>query len=69
MVEIQQLIIKGKINGGFDASDQEIIKIINDKIEEYISRYKFGLSKDQKKYLIEECTENILKKIELDSKL
>lgn len=69
MVEIQQLIIKGKVNGEFDATDQEVIKIINDRIEEYISRYKFALSKEQKKYLIEECTESVLKKIELDSKL
>jgi len=49
MVEIQQLIIKGKVNGEFDAADQEVIKIINDRIEEYLSRYKFALSKEQKK--------------------
>ena len=69
MVEIQQLIIKGKVNGEFDATDQEVIKIINDRIEEYLSSYKFALSKEQKKLLIEECTEGVLKKIELDSKL
>ena len=69
MVEIQQLIIKGKVNGEFDAADQEVIKIINDRIEEYLSRYKFALSKEQKKHIIDECTDGVLKKIELDSKL
>ena len=69
MVEIQQLIIKGRVNGEFDAADQEVIKIINDRIEEYLSRYKFALSKEQKKPLIDECTDGVLKKIELDSKL
>ncbi len=69
MIEIQQLIIKGKVNGEFDASDNEIIKLIDDKIEDYISRYKFALSKEQKEFLIEECTESVLKKIELESRL
>ena len=45
------------------------ISVVNQKIEDYLSRYKFALSNDQKKFLIEECTENILKKIEIDSKL
>lgn len=69
MIEIQELIIKGKINGEFDSTEQEIIKLIDDKIEEYISSYKFGLSKDQKKFLIEECSENVFKKLELELKL
>tara|TARA_Y100000766_G_C18687164_1_gene497623 strand:- start:30 stop:239 length:210 start_codon:yes stop_codon:yes gene_type:complete len=69
MIEIQQLIIKGKVNGEFDTSDNEIIKLIDDKIEDYISRYKFALSKEQKDFLIEECTESVLKKIELESRL
>jgi hypothetical protein len=69
MIEIQQLIIKGKVNGEFDSSDNEVIKLIDDKIEDYISRYKFALSKEQKKLIIDECTEVVLKKIELESKL
>jgi hypothetical protein len=69
MIEIQQLIIKGKVNGEFDSSDNEVIKLIDDKIEDYISRYKFALSKEQKKLIIDECTEIVLKKIELESKL
>ena len=68
MVEIQQLIIS-VVNGEFDATNQEAISIVNQKIEDYLSRYKFALSNDQKKFLIEECTEHILKKIEIDSKL
>ncbi|RPF74150.1 MAG: hypothetical protein CBE49_002865 [Rickettsiales bacterium TMED289] len=69
MVEIRELVIKAKVNGEFDAHNQEVISIINQKIEDYLSRYKFALSNDQKKFLIEECTEHILKKIEIDSKL
>jgi hypothetical protein len=69
MIEIQQLIIKGKVNGEFDSSDNEVIKLIDDKIEDYISRYKFALSKEQQKLIIDECTEVVLKKIELESKL
>ena len=69
MIEIQQLIIKGKVNGELDSSDNEIIKLIDDKIEDYISRYKFALSKEQKEFLIEECTESVLKKIELETRL
>ena len=69
MIEIQQLIIRGKVNGEFDSSDNEIVKLIDDKIEDYISRYKFALSKEQKKLIIDECTEIVLKKIELESKL
>ena len=69
MIEIQQLIIKGKVNGELDSSDNEIIKLIDDKIEDYISRYKFALSKEQKELLIEECTESVLKKIELETRL
>lgn len=69
MIEIQELIIRGKVNGEFDSSDNEVIKLIDDKIEDYISRYKFALSKEQKKLIIDECTEVVLKKIELESKL
>lgn len=69
MVEIRELIIKAKVNGEFDDTNQEVISVVNQKIEDYLSRYKFALSNDQKKFLIEECTENILKKIEIDSKL
>ena len=69
MIEIQELIIRGKVNGEFDSSDNEVIKLIDDKIEDYISRYKFALSKEQKKLIIDECTEIVLKKIELESKL
>ncbi len=69
MIEIQELIIRGKVNGEFDSSDNEIVKLIDDKIEDYISRYKFALSKEQKKLIIDECTEVVLKKIELESKL
>ena len=69
MIEIQELIIKCKINGEFDSTEQEITKLIDDKIEEFISSYKFALSKDQKKFLIEECSENVFKKLELELKL
>ncbi len=69
MVEIKQLIIKGKVNGEFNSTNQELVKIINEQIDNYISKYKFALSKDQKKFLIQECKENILKQIEIDSKL
>jgi len=68
MVEIQQLIIKGKINGEFDFSDQEIIKLIENKINEHLSNYNFTLSKGERRNLINQCIEEVFEKIEMETK-
>tara|TARA_B100001939_G_scaffold335712_1_gene337993 strand:- start:112 stop:321 length:210 start_codon:yes stop_codon:yes gene_type:complete len=68
MVEIQQLIIRGKINGEFDFSDQEIIKLIENKINEHLSNYNFTLSKGERRNLINQCIEEVLEKIEMETK-
>ena len=68
MVEIQQLIIRGKINGEFDFSDQEIIKLIENKINEHLSNYNFTLSKGERRNLINQCIEEVFEKIEMETK-
>lgn len=68
MVEIQQLIIKGRINGSLDSTDNDLLKIVNDQIEKYLVNYNTQISEDQLKVLIEEITESVLSKIETDLK-
>lgn len=68
MIEIQQLIIKGKINGDFDYTEQEVIKIIEGKIQEQLSNYNFTLSKGERKNLINQCIDEVFEKIDLETK-
>tara|TARA_A100001015_G_scaffold289574_1_gene361579 strand:- start:827 stop:1036 length:210 start_codon:yes stop_codon:yes gene_type:complete len=68
MIEIQQLIIKGKINGDFDYTEQEVIKIIDGKIQEHLSNYNFTLSKGERKNLINQCIDEVFEKIDLETK-
>lgn len=68
MVEIQQLIIKGRINGSLDSTDHDLLKIVNDQIEKYLVNHNSQISEDQLKVLTEEITESVLSKIETDLK-
>tara|TARA_Y200000002_G_C22271382_1_gene492269 strand:+ start:215 stop:418 length:204 start_codon:yes stop_codon:yes gene_type:complete len=67
MVEIQQLIVKAKINSG-DLEDQNIVQTVNSIIENYLKSK--GVVKDlEKKEIVEECIKEILEKIEHKSRL
>ena len=45
MVEIQQMIVRAKVNGEFDETDQELIQIVEGLVEEKIKNLG-GLSKN-----------------------
>ena len=67
MVEIQQLIVKAKINSGY-LEDQNIVQTVNSIIENYLKSK--GVVKDlEKKEIVEECIKEILEKIEHKSRL
>ena len=67
MVEIQQLIVKAKINSG-ELEDQNIVQTVNFIIENYLKSK--GVVKDlEKKEIVEECIKEILEKIEHKSRL
>tara|TARA_B100001250_G_C19077106_1_gene476872 strand:- start:112 stop:315 length:204 start_codon:yes stop_codon:yes gene_type:complete len=67
MVEIQQLIVKAKINSG-ELEDQNIVQTVNSIIENYLK--STGVIKDvEKKEIVEECIKEILEKIEHKSRL
>ena len=68
MVEIQQLIIKGKLKGSVNATDHDIVKLVNNQIEKYLSKHSSKISDDQMKVIIEDITDNVLTKMELDLK-
>ena len=67
MVEIQQLIVKAKINSG-ELEDQNIVQTVNSIIENYLKSK--GVVKDlEKKEIVGECIKEILEKIEHKSRL
>ena len=68
MVEIQQLIIKGRINGSLDSTDNELLEIVKNQIEKHLTNHNFNISEDHLKVIIEEITENVINKIETDLK-
>ena len=68
MVEIQQLIIKAKVNSEFDYSEQELIKVINEQIHDFFSKHD-ALSVKEKKEIINDCVSTVFEKIEQNIKL
>ena len=67
MVEIQQLIVKAKINSS-ELEDQNIVQTVNFIIENYLKSK--GVVKDlEKKEIVDECVKEILEKIEHKSRL
>ena len=63
MVEIEQLIIRAKVNNEFDYTNQELIKVINEQINDFFSRHD-ALSKKEKNILINDCLDLVFDKIE-----
>ena len=68
MVEIQQMIVMANVNGEFYETDQELIQIVDDLVNEKIKNLG-GLSKNEKKQMIEECVRTVFEKIEYKLKL
>ncbi len=67
MVEIQQLIVKAKINSS-ELEDQNIVQTVNFIIENCLKSK--GVVKDlEKKEIVDECIKEILEKIEHKSRL
>jgi|TARA_B100001059_G_C17757153_1_gene540596 hypothetical protein len=68
MVEIQQLIIRAKVNSEFDYTQQELIKVINEQIHDFFSNHD-SLSKAERKDLIDECVNSVFDKLDQKIKL
>jgi len=62
MIEIQQMIVKAKINGAFSETNQDIINTVNDLIKSYIANNTI-LNKMERSEVIEECIEVVFDKI------
>lgn len=69
MIEIRELIIRGKVNGEFDSTSQDIAKIIDQKIDEKLSQYNAKLSKSERKSLINQCINELYEKIDFESRI
>jgi hypothetical protein len=64
-VVIKELIIQGKVNESSKETEEDIIKIIDSKLSTASS--KNTLQETEKRQLVEECVQAVLK--ELESKL
>ena len=60
-IVIKELIIQGKINSSANATDEDIIKIINSKIADVP---RGGIEETEKRQIIEECVLTVLKELE-----
>ena len=60
-IVIKELIIQGKINSSANATDEDIIKIINSKIAD---TPHCGIEENEKRQIIEECVLTVLKELE-----
>ena len=69
MIEIKELIIRGKVNGEFDSTSQDIAKIIDEKIDKKLSEYNAKLSKSERKNLINQCINELYEKVDFESRL
>ena len=63
MVEIHELIVRAKINSEFDPTEQELVKVINEQIHDFLSKHD-ALSKIEKRNLIDDCIREVFDKIE-----
>jgi hypothetical protein len=61
-VEIKELIIQGKIKGSSTATDQDIIKIIDSKLNDNVT--SASLDESEKRSIIDECVLEVLIQIE-----
>ena len=66
MIEIQQLIVKAKVNSG-DLEDQNLVQTIESIIDSHIKSKGF-VKEVEKKEIIEECIRAVMDKIEFKSR-
>ena len=66
MIEIQQLIVKAKVNSG-DSEDQNLFQTIESIIDSHI-KSKGVVKEVEKKEIIEECVRAVMDKIEFKSR-
>ena len=66
MIEIQQLIVKAKINSG-DYEDQNILETVESIFNKHVKSMGV-LKENEKKEIIEECTRAVMNKIEFNSR-
>ena len=69
MIEIKELIIRGKVNGEFDSTSHDIALIIDQKIDEKLNKYNAKLSKSERKNLINQCINELYEKIDFESRV
>ncbi len=67
MIEIQQLIIKAKVNSG-DFEDQNLVETIKTIVESHLKTTGVVME-TEKKEIIEECLKEVLDKIEFKSRI
>lgn len=63
MVEIQQMIVRARVNDEFDETDQELIKLVDDLVEDHLGKNS-AISTKEKKEIIEECVRIVFDKIQ-----
>ena len=66
MIEIQQLIVKAKVNSG-DLEDQNLVQTIESIIDSHI-KSKGVIKEVERKEIIEECIRAVMDKIEFKSR-
>ena len=66
MIEIQQLIVKAKVNSG-DLEDQNLVQTIESIIDSHI-KSKGVVKEVEKKEIIEECIRAVMDEIEFKSR-
>ena len=66
MIEIQQLIVKAKVNSG-DLEDQNLVQTIESIIDSHI-KSKGVVKEVERKEIIEECIRAVMDKIEFKSR-
>tara|TARA_B100001175_G_scaffold265059_1_gene235238 strand:+ start:16500 stop:16703 length:204 start_codon:yes stop_codon:yes gene_type:complete len=66
MIEIQQLIVKAKVNSD-DSEDQNLVQTIESIIDSHIKSKGF-VKEVEKKEIIEECIRAVMDKIEFKSR-
>ena len=67
MIEIQQLIVRAKVNGD-EFEDRNIVETVKDIVGEYILANPL-VKEVEKKEIIEECTRVVLEEIEFKSRI
>lgn len=61
-VVINELIIKGKINGNNEAAEADIVKLIDERTKAATTSKNY-LSESERRTLIDECVEEVMSRL------